>query len=81
MQTKGFINWLVASNGIKSCLHKQNHVIESFMQTPRFLALKFYVGVRVKTNVFCTVQLKYSISDDEKDHKATEVLLLQYNIF
>ena len=35
--------------------------------------------ILIKTTVFYTVC--FSISDDDKDHKATEVLLPLYNIF
>ena len=44
------MNWLVASAGIESCLHKQNRVIEKFYANPKVFDSKFYAGLMVKNS-------------------------------
>ena len=42
------MNQHIASAGVESCLHKQNHVIEKFYAKPKVFGFMFHAGLRVK---------------------------------
>ena len=42
------MNWHVASTGVKSFLHKQNHVIEKFYVKPKVFVFMFHAGLWAK---------------------------------
>ena len=42
------MHWHIASAGIKSCLCKQNYIIEKFHAKPKAFEIEFCVGSRVK---------------------------------
>ena len=42
------MDWYIASDGVKSYLHKQNHVIDKINVKHKAFGFKFYAGLMVK---------------------------------